>query len=62
MLGPAGAGTRRERNTMSESMAYRQIGDKYHNQAHTLFAQTMGYVAGTAALFAPLGGLPWAGA
>ena len=37
---------------MSESMAYRQMGTAARNQAHTLFAQTMGYVAGTAALFA----------
>jgi FtsH-binding integral membrane protein len=50
--GTSGEGTRRERNTMSESMAYRQMGTAARNQAHTLFAQTMGYVAGTAALFA----------
>ncbi|MGH3396896.1 MAG: hypothetical protein ACRDPO_19630, partial [Streptosporangiaceae bacterium] len=37
---------------MSESMAYRQMGTAARNQTHTLFAQTMGYVAGTAALFA----------
>jgi FtsH-binding integral membrane protein len=37
---------------MSESLAYRNMGTAARNQAHTLFAQTMAYVAGTAALFA----------
>ena len=37
---------------MSESLAYRQMGTAARGQAHALFAQTMAYVAGTAALFA----------
>ena len=37
---------------MSESLAYRHMGTAARNQAHTVFAQTMAYVAGTAALFA----------
>jgi uncharacterized protein len=37
---------------MSESVAYRHMGTAARNEAHTLFAQTMAYVAGTAALFA----------
>ncbi len=37
---------------MSDSLTYRQMGTTARSQAHALFAQTMGYVAGTAALFA----------
>ena len=37
---------------MSESLTYPGVGAPSRDQAHTLFAQTMGYVAGTAALFA----------
>jgi modulator of FtsH protease len=41
-----------EQPTMSESLSYRQMGTAARGQAHTLFAQTMGYVAITAGLFA----------
>ena len=37
---------------MSEALSYQQMGMAARNRAHTLFAQTMGYVAITAALFA----------
>jgi modulator of FtsH protease len=37
---------------MSEALTYQQMGMTARNRAHTLFAQTMGYVAITAALFA----------
>lgn len=37
---------------MTDSLAYRQMGTAARGRAHTLFAQTMAYVAGTAALFA----------
>ncbi len=37
---------------MSESFSYQEIGTAPRERAHTLFAQTMGYVAVTAALFA----------
>jgi FtsH-binding integral membrane protein len=37
---------------MTESVTYRQMGTAARGQAHTLFAQTMGYVAATAGLFA----------
>jgi uncharacterized protein len=37
---------------MSESVTYPVAGAQDRDQAHTLFAQTMGYVAATAALFA----------
>src|SRR6516165_2881961 len=37
---------------MSQTLTYRQLGPGARDQAHTLFAQTMGYVALTAALFA----------
>jgi uncharacterized protein len=37
---------------MTQALTYQQMGTSARNQAHTLFAQTMGYVAGTAALFA----------
>src|SRR6202046_4384530 len=43
---------------MTETLTYRQMGTADRGQAHALFAQTMGYVALTAALFA-LGA--WAG-
>jgi modulator of FtsH protease len=43
---------------MSSTLAYQQLGTAARSQTHTLFAQTMGYVAVTAALFA-LGA--WAG-
>jgi uncharacterized protein len=37
---------------MSDTLTYQQMGTAARGQAHTLFAQTMGYVALTAALFA----------
>ncbi len=43
---------------MSSTLTYQQMGTADRSRAHTLFAQTMGYVAVTAALFA-LGA--WAG-
>ena len=43
---------------MSHTLTYQQMGATARGQAHVLFAQTMGYVAATAALFA-LGA--WAG-
>jgi FtsH-binding integral membrane protein len=43
---------------MTQALTYRQMGTTERGQAHTLFAQTMAYVAATAGLFA-LGA--WAG-
>jgi FtsH-binding integral membrane protein len=43
---------------MAQTLTYRQMGTTARGQAHTLFAQTMAYVAATAGLFA-LGA--WAG-
>jgi len=37
---------------MTSSVTYQQMGTAARGQAHALFAQTMGYVAATAALFA----------
>jgi FtsH-binding integral membrane protein len=37
---------------MTDSLAYRRMGTAARGQAHALFAQTMAYVAATAALFA----------
>jgi FtsH-binding integral membrane protein len=37
---------------MTSTLTYQQMGTTARNQAHTLFAQTMAYVAATAALFA----------
>jgi uncharacterized protein len=37
---------------MTQSLTYRQMGTAARGQAHALFAQTMGYVAVTAGLFA----------
>ena len=37
---------------MTQTVTYQQTGPAARSQAHTLFAQTMGYVAVTAALFA----------
>ena len=37
---------------MADAVSYQQMGTAARGQAHTLFAQTMGYVALTAALFA----------
>ena len=37
---------------MTQTVSYRQMGTTARGQAHALFAQTMGYVAVTAALFA----------
>jgi uncharacterized protein len=37
---------------MAQTISYQQMGTAARNDAHTLFAQTMGYVAATAALFA----------
>jgi modulator of FtsH protease len=42
----------REKDVMSESLRYQGIGAPARVRTHTLFAQTMGYVAITAALFA----------
>jgi modulator of FtsH protease len=49
---------RQEQDNMSDILTYQQMGTAARSQAHTLFAQTMGYVACTAGLFA-LGA--WAG-
>src|SRR5512146_516600 len=43
---------RKGRHVMSESLTYQGARAPARDQAHTLFAQTMGYVAATAALFA----------
>jgi modulator of FtsH protease len=48
----------KEQDIMSDTLTYQQMGTAARGQAHTLFAQTMGYVAATAGLFA-LGA--WAG-
>jgi FtsH-binding integral membrane protein len=37
---------------MTQTLSYHQMGTASRGEAHALFAQTMGYVAGTAALFA----------
>ena len=37
---------------MTQTLTYQQMGAAARSQAHALFAQTMGYVAATAALFA----------
>ncbi len=37
---------------MSDTLSYQQMGTAARGQAHALFAQTMGYVAATAGLFA----------
>jgi len=37
---------------VSSTLTYQQMGSTARGEAHTLFAQTMGYVAATAALFA----------
>ena len=37
---------------MTQSLTYQQMGSAARSQAHTLFAQTMGYVAATAGFFA----------
>jgi FtsH-binding integral membrane protein len=37
---------------MDETLIYQRVGVSSRDQAHTLFAQTMGYVAATAGLFA----------
>jgi hypothetical protein len=39
---------------MSQTLTYRQMGPAARDQAHTLFAQTMGYVAITDINEAPL--------
>src|SRR2546423_14384616 len=44
--------TRKEHDVMTDSLTYRRMGTAARGQAHTLFAQTMAYVAATAALFA----------
>src|ERR1700722_17962800 len=43
---------RKEQEVMSTSLTYQGTGAVPRDQAHTLFAQTMGFVALTAALFA----------
>jgi modulator of FtsH protease len=48
----------KEQDILSDTLTYQQMGTAARGQAHTLFAQTMGYVAATAGLFA-LGA--WAG-
>jgi modulator of FtsH protease len=37
---------------MTQTLDYQQMGTSARGQAHALFAQTMGYVAATAGLFA----------
>ena len=37
---------------MTHTLPYQEMGRADRDQAHTLFAQTMAYVAGTAGLFA----------
>ncbi|HTX29530.1 MAG TPA: hypothetical protein VME19_21200, partial [Streptosporangiaceae bacterium] len=37
---------------MAQTLPYRQMGTADRSQAHSLFSQTMSYVAGTAGLFA----------
>ena len=37
---------------MTQTIPYRQMGIADRSQAHTLFSQTMGYIAFTAGLFA----------
>ena len=46
------AGRRKERNLMNASLIHQRTGVVPSDQTRTLFAQTMGYVAVTAALFA----------
>jgi hypothetical protein len=36
---------------MTQSLTYQRMGTAARGQAHALFAQTMGYVAATGALF-----------
>ncbi len=43
---------RKEQDIMTQSVTYQQMGTAARGQSHALFAQTMGYVAATAALFA----------
>jgi FtsH-binding integral membrane protein len=50
-LTPAGQAAQKEHD-MAQTLNYRQMGTSDRSQAHTLFAQTMLYVAGVAALFA----------
>jgi FtsH-binding integral membrane protein len=42
----------KEPDAMSDTLTYQQMGTAARGQTHALFAQTMGYVAATAALFA----------
>jgi hypothetical protein len=46
------ANWRKEQHVMNESLTYPGTAAPARDQVHTLFAQTMGYVAATAALFA----------
>jgi FtsH-binding integral membrane protein len=50
-LTPAGQAAQKEAD-MTDTLNYRQMGTSERGQAHILFAQTMSYVAGVAALFA----------
>jgi FtsH-binding integral membrane protein len=50
-LTPAGQAAQKEPD-MTDTLNYRQMGTSERGQAHILFAQTMSYVAGVAALFA----------
>jgi FtsH-binding integral membrane protein len=50
-LTPAGQAAQKEHD-MTDTLNYRQMGTSERSQAHILFAQTMSYVAGVAALFA----------
>jgi FtsH-binding integral membrane protein len=50
-LSPAGQAAQKEPD-MTDTLNYRQMGTSERGQAHILFAQTMSYVAGVAALFA----------
>src|SRR5512135_2557688 len=48
---PAPQDSRKEPGAMSDTLTYQRMGMAGRGRAHALFAQTMGYVAATAALF-----------
>jgi uncharacterized protein len=52
MAGPGWYARHMEQHVMNESLTYQETGAPARDQAHALFAQTMGYVAATAGLFA----------
>jgi FtsH-binding integral membrane protein len=51
-LTPAGQAAAQKEHDVTDTLNYRQMGTSERGQAHILFAQTMSYVAGVAALFA----------